>query len=131
VAKAEEVALQGVEVRKGSQLKKKQGRIGNKGGAKGFSAARSKESFNFTETTLKHMNNPKRSLPVSILKNTIKNSKGLLDPRGGTKALMHYVQITRNRKKYNLEVLYDKATNTIMHFKYSRDAMGPLKEIPK
>jgi hypothetical protein len=130
VGNAEEVAPQGAEVRKGSQLKTRPVCSGEKGGAKGFSAARSKELFNFTETILKHMNNPKRSLPVSILKNTIKNSKGLLDPRG-TKALMYYVRITRNRKKYNLEVLYDKATNTIMHFKYSRDAMGPLKEIPK
>ncbi|WP_156187507.1 hypothetical protein [Peribacillus loiseleuriae] len=33
--------------------------------------------------------------------------------------------------KYNLEVLYDKTTNTIYHFEYARKAMGPLPAIPK
>lgn len=35
------------------------------------------------------------------------------------------------REQYNLEVLYDKKTNTIMHFKYTREAIGPLLAIPK
>jgi len=87
-----------------------------------------KEVFGFTGTALNHMKDPNRSLPVSILKYAIKNSKGLPDPQG-TKALMHYTRITRNKKTYNLEVLYDRATNRISHFKYSRDAMGPLKAI--
>ncbi len=94
-------------------------------GAKG-----GKELFNFTKTTLKHMNNPGRKPPVSILDDAIKSTKGLPDPQG-TKALMHYTQMTRNGKLYNLEVLYDKATNTILHFQYGRGAMGPLKAIPK
>ena len=72
------------------------------------------------------MKDPNRSLPVSILK----EAKGLPDPQS-TKALMHYTQITRNKKTYNLEDVYDQATNTIMHFEYNRDAMGPLKAILK
>ena len=105
----------------------KQGKVA---GAKAVPRGKKKELFNFTETTLKHMENPDRRLPVSILDNAIKSTKGLPDPQS-TKALMHYTQITRNGKKYNLEVLYDKSINEILHFKYSRDAMGPLKEIPK
>ena len=110
--------------RKAAKEFKKVGRVG-KGVSKGVGRA-DKEVFSFTGTAL----NPNRSLPVSILKDAIKNSKGLPDPQG-TKALMHYAQITRNRKTYNLEVLYDQATNTIMHFKYDTKALGPLKAIPK
>ena len=73
------------------------------------------------------MNNPARSAPISILKHAITNTDGVLDPKGA-KGLMHYTQVIRNGKKYNLEVLYDKATNTIMHFNYRRDAMEPLKK---
>ena len=60
----------------------------------------------------------------------IKNTKGLADPRG-SKALMHYSTMTKNGKLYNLEILYDKASNSIWHFKYGREAMGPLQAIPK
>jgi hypothetical protein len=76
------------------------------------------------------MNNPARKVPVSILDDAIKSTKGLPDPQG-TKALMHYTQMCKNGKLYNLEVLFDKGTNTILHFKYGREAMGPLKAIPK
>jgi len=76
------------------------------------------------------MNNPGRRVPVSILKDAIRSTKGLPDPQG-TNALMHYIRMIRNGRLYNLEVLYDEGTNTILHFQYGRDAMGPLKAIPK
>ncbi len=60
----------------------------------------------------------------------IKNTKGLAGP-GGSKALMYYSRMTKNGKLYNLEVLYDKATNSIWHFKYDTRALGPLQAIPK
>ena len=126
-----QVAARGFnKVRKGSQLKTRQGGIGEVGKKNVPATRNNKEPFNFSGTTLNHMNDPNRSLPVSILKHAIKNGKGLPDPQG-TKALMYYTQIIRNRKTYNLEVLYDQATNTISHFMYTRDPIGPLKAIPK
>ena len=42
---------------------------------------------------------------------------------------MHYTNMFKNGKKYNLEVLYDEVTNTIMHFKYTQKSIGPLDAI--
>ena len=86
------------------------------------------EGLNFTNTTAKHMDNVKRYIPVETLRDAIKSTKGVTDPRG-TDALMHYTTMFKNGKKYNLEVLYDKATNTIMHFKYTQKSIGPLDAI--
>ncbi len=77
-----------------------------------------KELFNFSTKAAEHMANPGRAVPVQILKQAIKGSKGLADPRG-SRALMHTTEMFKNGKAYNLEVLYDKATNSIWHFKYS------------
>jgi len=93
-------------------------------------ATNNKKTFNFTKTTEKHMNNPNRAVPVQTLKDAIANSKAYPDPQG-TSSKMYYSTMYKNGKLYNLEVLYDKATNTIKHFKYSREAMGPLTEISK
>ena len=51
------------------------------------------------------------------------------DPRGATNAMMHYSQMWKNGKLYNVEVLYEKTTNTIIHFKYDTRALGPLSKI--
>lgn len=59
-----------------------------------------------------------RKVPLQILDDVIKTTKGLPDP-AGSGALMHYSPMWRNGKLYNLEVLYDKASNSIWHFKYS------------
>ncbi len=69
-------------------------------------------------------------IPIQILMDIIKAPMAVVkDPRG-TEALMYYSQMSKNGKLYNVEVLYDKVTNTIMHFKYSREAMVPLSLIP-
>lgn len=86
------------------------------------------EQINFTATTIERMKNPARIVPVQILDYVIKNTKGFPDPQG-TKALMHYSNIFVNKKPYNLEILYHKETNTIQHFMYSRNGMGPLPKI--
>ena len=59
-----------------------------------------------------------RAVPVQILEQTIKGSKGVADPKG-SRALMHNIEMFRNSKAYKLEVLYDKTTNSIWHFEYS------------
>ena len=48
----------------------------------------------------------------------IKTTKGLPD-LGGSRALMHYSPMWKNGKLYNLEILYDKASNSIWHFQYN------------
>lgn len=68
------------------------------------------------------MANPGRKVSIQILDDVIKSTKGLPDP-GGSKALMHYSQMW-NGKLYNLEVLRDKASNSIRHFQYGREATG-------
>ncbi|EAR66173.1 hypothetical protein B14911_10577 [Bacillus sp. NRRL B-14911] len=88
-----------------------------------------KGGLNFTPTTAKHMDNAGRFVPVQTLKLAIKG-KGYKDPRG-SRATMYYTTMYKNGRKYNLEVLYDRKTNTIWHFEYARKAMGPLETIPK
>lgn len=54
----------------------------------------------------------------------------MTDPQG-TKAIMYYTVMYKNNQAYNLEVLYDKASNTVLHFIYTRDPLGNLPAIPK
>lgn len=75
------------------------------------------QGVNFTQTALRHMTEPGRYVPVQILIETIKNGKASADPQG-TKAVMYTITMIKNGSKYLLEVLYDKASNTIYHFLY-------------
>ncbi|MBX9838781.1 MAG: hypothetical protein K2X69_10780 [Silvanigrellaceae bacterium] len=87
-------------------------------------------SFNFGETANQHMNNPARRIPVYILDKIIQSPIACVkDPRGLSDAIMYYSQIRRNGKLYNVEVLYNKKCNKIMHFKYDSDSLGPLNKI--
>ena len=83
------------------------------------------EVFKFESEASKHMSTSARRVPVQILNEVIKNTKGIPDPRG-SKALMYYSTMIKNGKTYKLEILYDKASNSIWHFKYTRKALGPL-----
>lgn len=76
------------------------------------------------------MANPERAVPAQTLKEAIKGGTPMPDPRESS-ATMYYSEFYINNKKYNFEVLYDKATNTIYHFKYDRRPLGPLPEVPK
>lgn len=89
-----------------------------------------KKTFNFTRKTNLHMNDPARAVPVQTLKDAIAIGKALPDPQG-TSATMYYTTIYKNGKLYNFEVLYDQTTNTIMHFKYTSEAIGPLPAVVK
>lgn len=86
--------------------------------------------FNFTVITSQHMQEPARMIPVQILREIINHPMHIIkDPRGATEAFMHYSQLWKNGKLYNVEVLYDKQINQILHFKYDQRALGPLKRI--
>jgi len=75
------------------------------------------KGVNFTQTTLQRMQKPNRFVPVQTLIDAIKNGVAKPDPQG-TKAIMYTIEMFRNGKAYQLEVLYEKATNTILHFLY-------------
>jgi len=75
------------------------------------------QGVNFTGTAINRMENAARHVPVQVLIEAIKNGVASPDPQG-TSAMMYTIEMVRNGKTYVLEVLYDKATNTIMHFLY-------------
>lgn len=93
------------------------------------SEASTKVSYEFTNTALKHMNEPSRRVPLNIIDEVIKNPQVVtLDPEG-TNALKYFSTIYKNGKPYNIEVLYDKSNNTIYHFLFSPKTLGPLPPI--
>jgi hypothetical protein len=101
-------------------------------GKTGIVASNERALLNFTGTAGKHMYEVERRIPMHILDKVIKSPMAIVkDPRGASNAMMHYSQVWKNGRLYNVEVLYEKTTNTISHFRYSRDPMGPLKKIPK
>lgn len=85
-------------------------------------------NFNYTKTTQARMEDPNRAVPAQILRDAIDTGIPLPDPQGSS-ATMYYAELYKNGKKYNFEVLYDTSTNTILHFKYTRNAAGPLPKI--
>ena len=92
----------------------------------------SRELYIFTKTATQHMKEHSRRIPLHILDDIIKYPiVAAKDPCGTSNAIMHYSQMWRNKGFYNAEVLYNQNTNTISHFKYSREALGPLKRIEK
>jgi RHS repeat-associated protein len=75
------------------------------------------QGLNFADAAAKHMNDPNRYVPVQTLMDAIKSVSGVADPQGSS-AMMHYATMVKNGVTYTLEVLYDKASNTIYHFMY-------------
>lgn len=73
--------------------------------------------INFTKTVMKHLEDPARYVPVSILKNAILYGKKTMDPQW-TQAFMYTIEMVKNNKQYILEVLYDEWSQTVLHFKY-------------
>ncbi|MGX4668053.1 SAR2788 family putative toxin [Cerasibacillus sp. JNUCC 74] len=88
-----------------------------------------KSGLKFTKTTIKRMKDPNRFVPAQILKLATKG-KAYRDPRG-SKGKAYYTTMYKNGKKYNLQVIYNKKTNKIYHFHYTRSAIGLLKKIKK
>ena len=75
------------------------------------------QGVNFAAKALQHMNEEARQVPVQILIEAIKSGTAKPDPQG-TSSIMYYIDMVKNGTTYTLEVLYDKATNTIQHFMY-------------
>ena len=75
------------------------------------------KGVNFGASAFKRMNDPDRFVPVETLIQAIKDGVARPDPQG-TEAIMYTIEMFRNGKAYELEVLYDKASNTIWHFLY-------------
>jgi len=90
-----------------------------------------KKFLNFTRTASNHLDEAGRRIPIEIIKQVIETPMTVVSDPRGTSAHMYFSQLWRNGELYNVEVLYDRASNTVMHFKYSRAPMGPLPKIPK
>ena len=88
------------------------------------------DGLNFSKKALEHMGESEKQVPIQTLQDAIRNGEAFPDPRGSS-ATMYYTTMTKNGKLYNLEVLYDSATNQVYHFEYARKAMGNLPAIKK
>lgn len=73
----------------------------------------------FADTPAQHQEEPARRVPLQILEEGINSTIGVPDPKG-SRALMYYTKMWKNGVEYKLEILYDKKSNTIWHFKYKR-----------
>jgi hypothetical protein len=87
------------------------------------------EGLNFSDSALRHFNNPDRFVSIQMLIDTIKTGIVTPDPQGVNNLMMYYKQVSIRGKMYNLEVLYDSTTNTVKHFMYTPESIGPLLEI--
>lgn len=85
--------------------------------------------YNFSGTAFNHLNGD-RYVPMSFFVEVINNSAPYPDPQG-TAANMYYSTIYVNGKLYNFEVLYNSENNTIQHYEYTQNALGPLGKIKK
>jgi hypothetical protein len=90
----------------------------------------SQAGFKFTNTTIKRFVDPSRTVAATDLRSAV-SGKAYADPQGASGASAYYSTILRNGKSYNLKVIYNEESNTVFHFHYSRQAMGPLPKIPK
>lgn len=77
-----------------------------------------KTLLNFSKAAASHMDEAGRFVPIQILDDVIKTTKGIPDPKG-SRAIMHTIEMVKNGKSYNLDILHDKKTNSIWHFQYS------------
>ena len=75
------------------------------------------DKLRFSKTVLERLDNPDRAVPIKILLECIKRGKATPDPQG-TQAVMYYITMQKNGKTYTLEVLFNWATNKIIHFMY-------------
>ena len=86
--------------------------------------------FNFAKAPEMHMLNSDRRVPIQIFDQVIKHPKAVFpDSRRLSGADMYYSHIWKNGKLFNIEVLYNKQSNTILHFKYTPKSLGPLDKI--
>ncbi|CAG5067311.1 hypothetical protein DYBT9623_00031 [Dyadobacter sp. CECT 9623] len=100
------------------------GRVVGKGAAEG-----GEELFKFTGKAASHMADRSRAIPVQTMDDILKAPISVVKDPQGTGALMYYSKMWKNGTNYNVEILHDKATNTIMHFKYTQKPLGSLPAI--
>ncbi len=88
-----------------------------------------RRQFNFSVAAAKQMDRSVRMIPLHIIDGIITDPIAILsDPRGSS-ALMYYSKFCKNGKMYNAEILYHEPTNTIYHFLYQREKLGPLPRL--
>ena len=78
----------------------------------------SPSKLKFTATTLNHMREAGRRVPLHIFHLAIKYGKRGPDPQGAKNAFRYTVDMWRNGAKYSLEVVVRESDWTILHFLY-------------
>ncbi|MBK24064.1 MAG: hypothetical protein CME70_08700 [Halobacteriovorax sp.] len=76
------------------------------------------KSLKFTSTTARHMENTSRHVPINTLSTAIMYGKRTIDPQGAANTFKYTIEMFKNGKKYNLEVVLRETDNTILHFLY-------------
>jgi hypothetical protein len=104
---------------------------GIKAGAEKICYKNINDGLNFGASAADHMADPARYVPIEILRDVIKTTKGSPDPRGAADALVYYSPFFKDGKMYNLKVVYNTVTNTIYHFHFTVDALGFLPKIQR
>jgi hypothetical protein len=59
-----------------------------------------------------------RHVPSNMLAFAIKYGAKTVDPQSAPGATKHVIEMFKNGKKYNLEVVFRESDNTILHFLY-------------
>ena len=90
----------------------------------------SQAGVKFSDVALSRYLSPARTVNAAELRSAISTTP-YADPQGAAGYSAYYTTILKNNKAYNLKVVYNEGTNTIVHFHYSRSAMGPLGKIRK
>lgn len=64
------------------------------------------------------MADPARYVPSGILAEALISGKMMPDPQGAIGAERYVIDMFKNGKKYELEVVYRESDKTILHFLY-------------
>ena len=76
------------------------------------------KDLKFTGTTAGRMEDAAQHVPKEILAEAIKFGKKVPDPQGVVGAEKYVIEMFKNGKKYELEVVYRELDKTILHFLY-------------
>ncbi|CDR35265.1 putative rhs family protein [Criblamydia sequanensis CRIB-18] len=76
------------------------------------------KELKFTQTTTKHMNNPNRFVPRHILAEAILVGERRVDPQNAKDTIKIVQNFVKNKKNYELNIIYKEADKSILHFHY-------------
>ncbi|MBK8201645.1 MAG: hypothetical protein IPK68_04775 [Bdellovibrionales bacterium] len=76
------------------------------------------KELKFSETTARRMEETWRFVPTELLAAAVSFGKKVPDPQGAEGAMRYTIDMFKNGKKYELEVVYRAGDKTVLHFLY-------------